>query len=354
MSEPQKGTALISQPPGALMERPEQIVARIKQAREIVVAIQREIMTPGTHYGVLPGTQKPALLKEGADVLNMAFRLAPREEEVLDLSGPDEKKFRVTVGLYNSDDRRLGFGIGVCSTSEDKYKWRKAYKAEYDATPKDRKRSKVGERDGRSWEILQVRTEPADLEHTVLQMAVKRATVQATRQAHAVSDIFADITIEDLPEELRESLNIGGKPAVRKPQAKAPQPVTPKANGNAATGTPAAASPVPVATTGDATKAAGQQPREPGEDDEPHTPLVSPEQWARVKAKWHQKGTINDKQSKRLFAIGYQNGWGGRELAREIALGLGIEVADGGALPIPWGDPYDLTVAIFATPRPQV
>ncbi len=348
MSEPV--TALISQPPAALMERPDQIVARIKQARAIVVQIQREIMIPGTHYGTLPGTQKPVLLKEGADVLNMAFRITPREEEVLDLSGPDEKRFKVTVGLYDIEGRRLGFGVGICSTSEDKYKWRKAYKADYEAVADDRRRKKAGEKDGRSWETLQVRTEPADLENTVLQMAVKRALVQATRQVHAVSDIFADITVEDLPEELRESLNLGNKPVIKKPQAKAPQqPATPKANGKAATGAP-----TPAAATGDATKAAEHPPREPGEDDEPHAFLIPPEAWAKVKAKFHNRGMISDKQSKRLFAIAYENGWGGREVAAEIQAGLGIEVADGGLLPMPWGDPYDMTCVLFATPRPQV
>ena len=344
MSEPQKTSALISQPPGALMERPEQMIARITQAREIVIAIQRQVMKPGIHYGIIPGTVKPVLLKEGADVLNMAFRLSPKEEEVLDLSNADERRFKVTVGLYDGEGKRLGFGVGICSTSEDKYKWRKAYKQDFDMQPVERRRTKMGETGGRVWTVLQIRTDPADLENTVLQMAVKRALVQATRQVHAVSDIFADITMADLPEDIRESLNLGTKPAIKKPQPKTPAqpaapaqtaPVEPQTNGQ-----PSAESPPPEA-------------REPGDDDEPHAFLVTPEQWAKVRAKFHSKGVINEKQSKRLFAIAYQNGWGGREVAAELRAGLGIEIADGGAIPLPWGDPYDMTVAIFATPRPQ-
>lgn len=212
--------ALVLVPQGGLMERPEQIIARIKQAREMVIAIQKEVMKPGVHYGIIPGTEKPVLLKEGADVLNMAFQLEPRVDEVLDLSGHDERRFQVTVGIYNADGRRLGFGVGVCSTSEEKYRWRKAYKPEWDKAPVDRRREKAGEsRDGEKWVTYQVRTEPADMENTALQMAVKRANVQATRQVHAVSDIFADIGVLDLPEDQRDALTIGAK-KVKTPQSK--------------------------------------------------------------------------------------------------------------------------------------
>jgi hypothetical protein len=54
---------------------------------------------------------------------------------------------------------------------------------------------------GKSWEDMQVRTEPADVANTVLKMAKKRAQIDLTLTATAASDIFTQ-DVEDLPEEL--------------------------------------------------------------------------------------------------------------------------------------------------------
>lgn len=314
-------------PAAAIAERPDEVVARIRQARELVVKVQSELMKPGVHYGIIPGTDKPTLLKDGAELLNQAFRLSAREEEVADLSTEDERKYKVTLGLYDAAGRRLGFGVGVCSTSEEKYRWRKAYKNEFDASPVERRRSKeYPRRDGSAGMDVtyQIRTEPADLENTVLQMATKRALVQATRQVHAISDVFADITLEDLPEELRDQLLLGGRNRVKKPQPKK------------------AASPPPQQQPAETTT---RVEREPGSDD---GRLISKEQWAPVLEAWHTRGTISLAQSKRLFAIAKGAGWDGRQLDAEIEAGTGAVRDSDGAWNLPSGQPYELTVAIFS------
>lgn len=320
-----------------LAERPDQVVARISEARALVVRIQKELMKPGVHYGVIPGTAKPALLKEGAEILNQAFRLAAREDSIEDLSGTDERKYKTVLGLYDQLGRRLGFGVGVCSTSEEKYHWRKAYKNEYDAAPVDRRRTKEYKRkEGEGMDVTyQVRTEPADMENTVLQMSVKRALVQATRQVHAVSDIFADITLEDLPAEVRDSLMLGGKPKIKRPEAKS-KAETPK---------PAPAAP-PAATTPAATAAAEE--REPGGDDESSGEGIIPApEWEAVRAAWHDRGTISAAQSKRIFGVAFGAGWKGPQIVDEIRRGLGIDQDAEGVYAIPFGKPYDTLVALF-------
>jgi hypothetical protein len=321
-----------------LSERPEQVIARIKEARELVVQIQSQLMKAGVHFGILPGTDKPMLLKDGAEILNQCFRLTAREEEVSDLSSHDERKYKVTLGIYDLAGRRLGFGVGVCSTSEEKYRWKKAYRNEYDATAVDRRRTKeYPKRDGSGGVDVtyQVRTEPADMENTVLQMATKRAYVQATRQVHAISDVFADIGLEDLPEDQRDQLTIGGR-KVKRPQQQAKK-ATPPPSASGASKPPAAPAPA----------AAAPRDREPGSDDGDLFGIPA-EEWDSVREVWHDRNTISLAQSKRIFGVASGAGWRSGQVVEEINRGLGIEQDDEGKFPVPAGAPYERLVAIFS------
>ncbi len=325
---------------GALVERPEQVIERIGSARDLVVQIQQKLMKPGVHYGILPGTQKPMLLKDGADLLNQAFRLEAREENVQDLSTHDERRYQVTVGIYDVTGRRLGFGIGVCSTSEDKYKWKKAYRNEYDAAAVDRRRTKEYPKDdGGKNVVFQIRTEPADLDNTVLQMATKRAHVQATRQVHAVSDIFADIGLDDLPADQRDQLLLGDR-RVKKPQPKAKEKAKEKP------AAPAAGETGQAAATGQA-DAKAEGGAAVADTAEPPAAIIPKEAWDQVREALHDRGTISLPQSKRLFAIARDNGWDPEQLDIEMRAGLGVERDEEGKYPIPTGRAYDLTVGLF-------
>jgi hypothetical protein len=154
----------------------------------------------GVHYGKIPGTPKPTLYKAGAEVLCATFRIAP-SYRIEDLSTDDYIRYRVAcVGTHQTSGAVLGEGMGECSSNEEKYKWRKAGKKEFDATPENRRRIKYG----KDYETFQVRTEPADIANTVLKMACKRAQVAMSLNTTAASDIFSQ-DIEDLPEELRPS-----------------------------------------------------------------------------------------------------------------------------------------------------
>lgn len=172
----------------------------IRQRVNLVQEVMQGIMKRETHYGTIPGTQKPTLYKPGAEVLCVTFRVA-QEYKIEDLSVQGVARYRVTcVGRHQMTGVALGEGVGECSSSEEKYKWRGVIcKAELDATPENLRRKKYY-KNGNTAD--QIRTEPADLANTILKMACKRAMIAMTLNVTAASDIFTQ-DIEDLPEELR-------------------------------------------------------------------------------------------------------------------------------------------------------
>ena len=96
----------------------------IRQRVHLVQEVMHGLMKRETHYGTIPGTQKPTLYKPGAEVLCVTFRVA-QEYRIEDLSGPAVARYRVTcVGRHQMTGVALGEGVGECSSSEEKYKWR--------------------------------------------------------------------------------------------------------------------------------------------------------------------------------------------------------------------------------------
>jgi len=203
----------------------------IKAHVQRIQQVMRAVMKDKTHFGVIPGTPKPSLWKPGAEVLCATFHIAA-SYRVEDLSDSDCIRYRVTcVGTHQGTGVVLGEGMGECSTNEEKYKWRKASRREWDNTDESRRRTKYGySRQDGEYEIQQVRTECADLANTALKMACKRAQIAMTLNVTAASDIFTQ-DLEDMPEELRG----GDEPAEPrgKPTTEAPKPKT--SNGGACT-----------------------------------------------------------------------------------------------------------------------
>lgn len=197
--------------------------ARDIRARvNLIQEIMKNVMEEGVHFGTIPGCPKPSLFKAGAEKIAATFQIAI-DSAVEDLSSFDEKRYRVTCTAYSVTGAKLGSAIGECSSSEEKYKWRKPVcEAEFEAADSDRKREKWN-RDGQK--IKQIRTEPSDQANTILQMADKRAYVAVVRKATAASDIFTQ-DIEDLEVIPTEDAPQLGKPPVSmpKPKAQAPAP----------------------------------------------------------------------------------------------------------------------------------
>lgn len=170
--------------------------AHITLIQEVLSAI----MKSGVHYDIIPGTDKPTLLKPGAEVVLTTFRLGA-DPEIQDLSTEDEIRYRLRCRIFHQPTNvTLGWGVGEASTNEEKYKWRKVVcEAEFEETPADRRR--IAHKKGRNgiYTVKQIRTTPADVANTVLKMAKKRALVDGTLTCTAASDMFTQ-DVEDLPE----------------------------------------------------------------------------------------------------------------------------------------------------------
>lgn len=192
---------------GAARMSAVEVIDHARAVQEVMQAIMKE----DTHYGRIPGTDKPVLLKAGAEALCVAFRIAD-EFRVDDLSTADAIRYRVTcIGRHQLTGIELGTGVGEGSTGEEKYKWRRAVcDEEFEDTPASMRRVKYGRKSGGFFTTKQIRTEPADLANTVLKMACKRAKMAMVLSVTGASDIFTQ-DLEDLDDLLREHLTEDSK-----------------------------------------------------------------------------------------------------------------------------------------------
>lgn len=177
-----------------------------------IQAIMKAAMKEGEHYGVIPGTQKPTLLKPGAEKLCLTFRLDPQYESTETMQG-DHLTVKTKCTLYHIiTGMRMGSGEGSCSTKESKYAFRDAKRkcpvCGYEAIIKGkeeygggwlcfRKQGGCGQKFEDGDEEIEGQTigkvaneNLADQYNTVLKMANKRALVAATLNVTAASDIF--------------------------------------------------------------------------------------------------------------------------------------------------------------------
>lgn len=202
------------------VEQPLELsVDAIKGQVNLIQTVMREVMQEGHHYGVIPGTEKPTLLKPGAEKLGLTFRLAPEFiEQVFDM-GNDHREYRYKCSLRHIvTGVVVGEGVGSCSTKETKYRWRQQKqkcpacgmetiikgKEEYGGGWLCWKKqggcgAKFTDEDKAITEQSVGRIENpdiADVYNTVQKMGKKRAHVDAMLTATAASDIFT----QDLEE----------------------------------------------------------------------------------------------------------------------------------------------------------
>lgn len=186
-----------------------------------VQQLMRDLMKEGEHYGVIPGTDKPSLLKPGAEKLGFMFRLVAKFEiHRMDLDD-GHREYEIISRLYHQLSAQLiAEGVGLATTRESKYRWRNMETNTGEIVPKEYwdlknagnykkaqkliggKGCKARKIDG-AWCIVESNDEKienpdiANCYNTVLKMAKKRAHVDAMITACAASDIFSQ-DIEDL------------------------------------------------------------------------------------------------------------------------------------------------------------
>ena len=197
----------------------------LKARANMVTEIKRQIMKNGRHFGVVPGCgDKPTLLKNGAELLCMAFKLAPDAKvEIADL-GNGHREYTVTTTLTSIvTGTPIATGLGSCSTMESKYRYRgtelvptgkpvpQNYWKTKDASLLGGKGFVAKKDEDGSWKIFRKgdkkveNPDIADVYNTVLKMASKRSLVDATLKATGGSCEFTQ-DIEDMAEKAVEDL----------------------------------------------------------------------------------------------------------------------------------------------------
>ena len=198
----------------------EAVVSRVAMVQQIMKTVMKE----DVHYGVIPGCNKPSLLKPGAETLGMAFQLRPEYEiEVTNLPN-NHKEYVIKCSLYSIETGNLvGSGVGSCSTMEAKYRYRqetrKCPECGVEAIIKGKEsygggwlcwkkkegcgaKFKDGDKTIEGQVVGRIENpDLADINNTVLKMGKKRAHIDATLTATAASDIFTQ-DIEDLPAHM--------------------------------------------------------------------------------------------------------------------------------------------------------
>lgn len=202
----------------------EQVIAQAEKVQALVAKAMRK----GHHYGEIPGTAKPTLLKPGAEKICFMFRVAPQFRVTEKELPGNHREYQVLCELVHmATGAVVGHGVGACSTMESKYRYRWARKkcpacgAEAIGQLRDgpwicfsRKGgcgAKFEPADERIVGQIGGRIENpdiADTYNTVLKMAKKRSLVDATLTAFAVSDSFdqdlEESEGEDLPRPPRQ------------------------------------------------------------------------------------------------------------------------------------------------------
>lgn len=202
---------------------PEIFKARIEreqQLRDIFKKYVKDNMVEGYHYSTSLGTtklEKPMLRQEGTRNICSLFKVFFGNPETTE-TFLDGGHFRVRahVKLYNGDGKQIATGDAVCSTREKKYAYltgaRLCPECDQPTVRKDNKSPQGGfycwnkpgvsngcganfaANDERITGQQTGRVENpdiADLENTVLKMAIKRAKTAAVCDVPMVSEIFA-------------------------------------------------------------------------------------------------------------------------------------------------------------------
>lgn len=100
-----------------------------RRERESIIA---QVLVSGVDYGVIPGTEKPTLLKPGAEKIADSLNLCPDYEPVDRAEDWDRGRFfyryRCSLRVRGSQ-AVVATGLGSCNSMEARYRWRNAERA---------------------------------------------------------------------------------------------------------------------------------------------------------------------------------------------------------------------------------
>lgn len=233
------------------------------ERRNQVVSFVKQIMVEETDYGTIPGTNKPTLLKPGAEKLATFFGLSKRFdiiERTEDWTGNQHNGEPFFYYLYRCSlyrgDLLIAEADGSCSSFESKYRYRRAERVCPNCGQatiikgKDqygggwvcwKKKDGCGATFAEDDEVITgqevgrvVNPDVPDQANTILKMAQKRALIAAVLLGVNASEFFTQ-DLEDYPIDIIdvEPQPVEQPKAEPKPAPKSKPVKVQKANGNA-------------------------------------------------------------------------------------------------------------------------
>lgn len=238
--EQEMSRELVPSEPPALAVTPHVKASELVERLGTIREAQELAMVESVDYGVIPGTNKPTLLKPGAEKLAVLFQLDVQLENER-IWGPGEHLTvlsRATV-YHAPTGTRLGFGEGTCSTKERKYAYRQQErtcpecgkaaiikgKAEYGGGwVCFKKKDGCGAKYPDGAEAIEGQAvgqaenpDLPDLWNTVVKMAEKRARVDAVLAVTGASALFTQ-DVEDQGAPPSDPVEPPSAPAAQEPQ----------------------------------------------------------------------------------------------------------------------------------------
>jgi hypothetical protein len=199
--------------PAVQQQAGELTVGELKKRLAIITEAMQQVMKSGTDYGKIPGTNKPTLMKPGAEKLCVLFQFGGKPSRITKTQDGNHLTVDVEYELFHiPTGRPIGTGVGSASTKESKYAYRKANRVcprcRSEAVFKSKnepgyycwaKKGGCGAKFQSPEDITSIesqqtgRKENEDLPdqyNTILKMAKKRAKIDATLDATGASAIF--------------------------------------------------------------------------------------------------------------------------------------------------------------------
>ncbi len=203
MPEEHSETRALALPDEAQFRRDIQAINRFQ-------GIVHQNLIPNQDYGIIPGTQKPTLLKPGAEKIAKLLGLADQYEIMDKREDWDKPFFRYLIKcklVHVASQVIISEGLGECNSLEGKYRYRWVGDRDLPAgTDKNKlvsqeRRTKTGGH----WTVYRLDNEDIYSQvNTLIKMAKKRALVDAALSAGRLSNIFTQ-DIEDIHIEPQAS-----------------------------------------------------------------------------------------------------------------------------------------------------
>lgn len=167
--------------------------AKLKLVQEFF----KRVMVKETDYGIIPGTEKPSLLKPGAEKLlalyNFSSVIKEKTEDRDIKTGYYHAQLVIQI-IHRGSGVLVAEGVGEASSFESKYRYRWIYESDIpDGIDKNTLMSKTFISKKSNKQYTKYRLENPDMIdqwNTVLKMAKKRALVDATLNATGTSSLF--------------------------------------------------------------------------------------------------------------------------------------------------------------------